>query len=262
MLDNATLLDPLSVEQLVAYQRDGFVIERGVFSNVEILEMAGVAESLLQRQDLIHTDNLRCRWQKHVDTGECLFETFDPVIDLSDTMAATAMDRRILDRLASVYGEEACLFKDKLILKPPGALGYDLHQDYIGWRDFPKSFITVLVAIDAADAANGCTEVFSGYHQRGYLSPEDGEYHPLPPDTVDAARGVKLDLQPGDLAFFGCFAPHRSSPNRSRRWRRQLYLSYNALSDGGPQRDKHYDEFHRWLKKKYAQYGKAEVYFR
>ena len=40
-------------------------------------------EGLLQRTDLIDTRNLRCRWQNHVGTDECMFDAFDPVIDLS-----------------------------------------------------------------------------------------------------------------------------------------------------------------------------------
>jgi hypothetical protein len=39
-------------------------------------------------------------------------------------------------------------------------------------------------------------------------------------------------------------------------------LSYNKFSDGGPQREKHYEEFHRWLRVKYAEYGKTNLYFR
>ena len=72
---------------------------------------------------------------------------------------------------------------------------------------------------------------------------------------------MPLVLEPGDVAIFGGFTPHRSDPNVSDRWRRQLYLSYNALSDGGDQRAKHYREFHAWLKVKYAEYGKNETYF-
>ncbi len=71
-----------------------------------------------------------------------------------------------------------------------------------------------------------------------------------------------LELDPGDVAVFGCFVPHRSGPNRSDRWRRLLYLGYNADSDGGDRRAAHYAEFHAWLKAKYAEYGKAETYFR
>jgi len=252
----------LQPAQLAAYQQNGYLVEPGVFTAAEIHEIACASDDLLNRRELIHTDNLRCRWQKHVDTEECLFETFDPVIDLSPEIARFTSDPRVLDRLASIYGEPACLFKDKLIFKPPGSHGYDLHQDYIAWPGFPRSFLTVLIALDPADAANGCTVVFPGYHQAGCLSVEDGEYHPLPPGTVQEADAVPLDLRPGDVAFFGCFTPHRSAPNQSDRWRRQLYVSYNAVSDGGPQREKHYAEFQRWLKKKYAEYGKTNVYFR
>jgi hypothetical protein len=40
-----------------------------------------------------------------------------------------------------------------------------------------------------------------------------------------------------------------------------LYLSYNAGRDGGEQRDAHYRQFHAWLKDRYAEYGKTNVYF-
>src|SRR5262249_53302806 len=199
--------------------------------------------------------------QPHVETGACRFEILDPVIDLSPFCAALARDERLLTVLASVYGEPAHLFKDKLILKPPGARGYDLHQDFIAWPGFPRSFVTALVAVDPSDRHNGCTEVFPGYHTRGCLSPEDGQYHPLPAGTVDEGAAVFLEPQPGDVALFGCFPPHRSAPNASGRWRRALYLSYNADSEGGDRRDRHYEEFHAWLRERYAEYGKHNVWF-
>ena len=161
-----------------------------------------------------------------------------------------------------MYGEPACLFKDKLIFKPPGALGYGMHQDYISWDSFPTSFVTVIVAIEAADADNGATEVFPGCHQQGCLSPRDGMYHELTEDQVDVSRGVVLDLNPGDIAIFSGYTPHRSAPNRSDQWRRLLYLSYNSMSDGGERREQHYAEFKTWLQDRYAEYGKVNTFFR
>lgn len=251
----------LTEEQLAAYARDGFLVLRGVFAADEIALLAAEADRLLEQKTLIQTSNLRCRWQDHIETGECLFECFDPVVDISRPCAAIAQDERILEPLSLIYGEPAFLFKDKLIYKPPGAKGYGLHQDYIAWPNFPRSFTTVLVAIDEADADNGATEVFAGYHQQGCLSPEDGEYHELSTELVSSERGTKLSLEPGDVAVFGCLTPHRSAPNRSPRRRRQLYLSYNAASDGGERRTRHYQEFHAWLREKYAQYGKTETFF-
>jgi hypothetical protein len=259
----ATLSAPsvISTEQLRQYATDGYCIVRGLFEHDEILEAIHEAERLYQLRELIRTENIRCRWQPHIQTNECLFECFDPVIDLSPKLEKMARDPRILGVLSAIYGEPAHLFKDKLIFKPPGAKGYDLHQDYISWPTFPRSFVTAAIALDPSGAANGATEVFPGYHRLGYLSPADGMYHSLSADTVDVRRGVLLELEPGDTAFFGAFTPHRSSANRSDRWRRLLYLSYNADSEGGDQRDKHYREFHLWLKDRYAEYGKHDTYF-
>jgi 2-aminoethylphosphonate dioxygenase len=255
------MLDLLTVDRQ-AYERDGYVVLRGLFDAAEIVHAGEEAFELLQRcRPLMSVRNLRCRWQSHVETGECTFETFDPIIDLSPASRALAYDARLLGVLAELYGEPACLFKDKLIYKRPGLPGYGLHQDWIAWPGFPRSFLTVLIPLDPADRDNGATEVFPGYHQNGTLSVEDGQYHELPPGTVDESRGVILELAPGDVAIFGGFTPHRSAPNRSPRWRRQLYLSYNKRSDGGEQRDKHYAEFHVWLREKYAEYGKTDLYF-
>lgn len=255
-------LRSLSPAQSQAYAETGFLIVRGVFKPEEMADLDREANSLYWRKDLIDTANIRCRWQDHIETKECTFECFDPVLDLSPLIGRMARDRRILEILADLYGEEACLFKDKLIFKPPGTKGYAMHQDYIAWEKFPRSFVTLLLAIDPADDENGATEVFPGYHTQGALMPEDGMYHEIPLEMIDLARGVKLDLQPGDIAVFSGFTPHRSAPNKTDRWRRQLYLSYNAMSDGGEQRDAHYDFFHKWLVERYAEYGKHGVYFR
>lgn len=250
---------PEFVEQ---YDRDGYAILRQVFFPEEIAALAAEAETLMARTELIDTQNIRCRWQNHVETEACTFDCFDPVIDIGPVCRFFALDERILAPLRSIYRDEAYLFKDKLIFKRPGMTGYALHQDFIGWASFPESFLTVIVAIDPTGAANGATEVFPGVHRQGYLSPRDGEYHPLPLETVDLSTGVVLELEPGDVAIFSGFTPHRSAANRSDRWRRQLYVSYNAGREGGERRAAHYREFHAWLERKYAEYGKTGVYFR
>jgi 2-aminoethylphosphonate dioxygenase len=262
MRTSADSKDAPAEAQLRQYRADGFLIQRGVFPRAEVEELAAEAARLLERKDLIDIDNIRCRWQNHAATSECRFDCFDPVIDLSPVCRRIAQDERILRVASAIYGEPACLFKDKLIFKPPGAAGYALHQDYISWKSFPKSFVTVIVAIDPCGADNGATEVFAGYHLRGCMSAQDGMYHELSPDMVEASKSVTLDLQPGDIALFSGYTPHRSAPNRSKESRRLLYLSYNALSDGGEQREKHYAEFHLWLKDRYAEYGKTNTFFR
>jgi ectoine hydroxylase-related dioxygenase (phytanoyl-CoA dioxygenase family) len=255
----ATALDST---QIRGYQKDGYLVVHGVFSADEVRAMDAEAARLLQRTDLMDTDNIRCRWQDDVVTGECRFDCFDPVVDLSPLFDRVARDGRLFAIMSALYGEPACLFKDKLIFKPANAKGYSLHQDYIAWPSFPKTFATLIVAIDRSDAESGGTEVFPGEHAHGNLTAPDGHYHDLPEFLVASAPGKVLALNPGDIAVFGGYMPHRSAANRSAHSRRLLYLSYNALSDGGEQREAHYAEFGQWLQEQYSKYGRTCTFFR
>ncbi|HEV3345184.1 MAG TPA: phytanoyl-CoA dioxygenase family protein [Pirellulales bacterium] len=251
----------LGEESIASYADEGYLVRRHVFSGEEMQAVSDEATSLLTRCDLIDTNNLRCRFKPHDGGGPYLFETFDPVVDIAPRIAALAADRRITSVLAALYGEEACLLKDKLIYKPPGAIGYGLHQDYVALPHYPRSVVTALVMIDATDGENGCLEVFGGYHRSGSLTIEDGQYRGLEPGMVDEARAVPLALEPGDAVFFSCFTPHRSFANRSNRWRRSLYLSYNAASDGD-QRDTFYREDHARRFKQHAAAGNSDAFYR
>src|SRR5579872_4532284 len=143
---------PLSAAELDRYRTHGFVIRRGVFRADEMWRLCAETERLLtDRRDLIDPSNLRCRFMAHVETGEKVFEVFDPVGDISPLCARFTADGRILAMVESILGEPACLFKEKLIFKPAGALGYNLHQDIPRyWAGFPRSFLTVLIPIDSS----------------------------------------------------------------------------------------------------------------
>jgi 2-aminoethylphosphonate dioxygenase len=246
-------VDPAHANAAEEYHRRGFVVLRS-FLDAQTMRQLDIDANQLwaDEAERICESNLRCRYMPHHETGQRLFECFDPIIDLSAAMASVARNPRLLAVLGAIYSERAHLFKDKLIFKPAGATGYPLHQDYIAWKSFPKSFVTVLVPLDAASEENGCTVVYEGYHRDGLMTPADGKFYPTPRERVANERRVALEMSPGDIAIFDGFTPHESSPNRSDSARRQLYLSYNAHRDGGEQRDAHYAEFHRWLKEKYA----------
>ena len=121
--------------------------------------------------------------------------------------------------------------------------------------------MTVLLAIDPFTADNGPTEVFPRCHTQGYLSPKDGQHHYVELGALPA-EPVPLLLDPGDIAIFTCFTPHRSGPNLGSQTRRGYFISYNARSDGGQQYAKHYREFHDWLRAKAPQRERSLIYFR
>ena len=72
----------------------------------------------------------------------------------------------------------------------------------------------------------------SGNYERSLMSPE---WEPLSEDDPPYEPGDEYDLleaDPGDVIFFDCCVPHGSPPNRSERSRRNIFLTFNRVSDG------------------------------
>jgi ectoine hydroxylase-related dioxygenase (phytanoyl-CoA dioxygenase family) len=242
------------------FEKDGYLVLRDFFQPEEILAAAEETAALLDRSDLIAIENLRCWFQLHCDTDEWLFDSFEPIIDISPACARLAADARIESLLSSLYGEKAFLFNDKLIFKPPGAMGYKLHQDHRERIIYPISGVNVIICFDTATRENGCIEVFPGYHEDVGTTDDEGVYT-FPVDVVDESAAVPLELAPGDLALMHCLTPHRSAPNRTDGWRRHLILGYNAASDGGNCRASYYAENEHGLRRTYAKRGISNAYF-
>lgn len=221
----------LSPEQLASYRENGFLVLRGVFGPAEVERMRALQEQVLaERPELLHSDNMRFEWIEH--EGEQIPWKIDPFWDLHPAFGDIIRDRRICDPLCSLYdGFEPRLFKDKYIIKPPGSHGNGKHQDHNWWQGFPHSCISVAVAIDAADRENGCTQLWPGSHQHGFLH-QAGTLDGTIPSEFTESDPFYLETEPGDIALFSCFTIHAAGPNRSDRFRRQLFLTYNDSRHG------------------------------
>ncbi len=242
------------------YKEKGYVIVRNVFSASEVAAFQAEADRLLA-SDYVDPDNLRTRPQVGVD-GMLRVEKFDPVVDISPVFYAAANDPRILGALKQAYGEPFRLFKDKLIFKLPGANGYTMHQDFTYWHPFPRPLVSVSIAIDAAEAANGALEVFAGYHHAMISPPR--ELRNMNDDeiaTIDPAKGELVETVAGDITVFDCLTPHRSARNTADRPRRQLFLTYSATRHGDLS-EAHAAHYREYIGAAQQGDAKAKLYFR
>jgi 2-aminoethylphosphonate dioxygenase len=208
------------------YRRDGYVIARQLFDRGE--SRAWVAEcDRLWASVPADRSNPRVQWRASVGGGE-IADRIDPVLDVSPVFQALAEDARLLAAAAAFLAGPAIPFKAKLITKRPGTCGYGLHQDYPYWEllGLPADeYLNALVPFDRFDAASGTPELFPGLHGEHAPAPAGA---PLDTDesVVEGRRGVLLELEPGDVAFFHSLTPHRSGPNRGDHPRRGLFLTY------------------------------------
>jgi hypothetical protein len=232
-----------------AYERDGFVVLRGVFDPAECRAISRECWRLLSLP-LVEPDNHRTPFRKGAPASLGVPERFDPVLDVSPMLRDLAADRRIMEPLRAIYGvgregPAAFPFKDKIIFKAPGVEGYVLHQDASWWQGMgipTERFLSVSISIDAATAENGCLQVIPGVHDRLVSTP--GEIRNLTPDEAEAAGWPEPQLvqtEPGDVVMFHGLTPHCSGTNTTSLFRRSFYLTYNHPAEGD-RRDAFYEK--------------------
>ena len=139
------------------------------------------------------------------------------------------------------------LYKEKINYKAPGGAGFSPHQDAPAYR-FVDTHVSCMVAIDDADAANGCLEVVSARHAEVLPMDDDGC---IRAEVVASMTWESVPVLAGTTLWFHSRTPHRSGPNTSNRDRRALYPTYNALREGDL-RDAYYEQ-------KFAEFAAAEA---
>jgi 2-aminoethylphosphonate dioxygenase len=219
----------LSSDERRAFERDGFVVVRGVFSSSEIAGYTGAIEALASRPPEVGRQMVYFENSRTIPTASVL-SRIEAFVEFDDTLSGVVFDPRIVEATAALLGDGAVLFKDKINFKLPGGSGFTPHQDIqAGWDTYAPYFVSVLVAIDENTIENGCLELAAGHHGRGLIG---RRWEPLAGDELAGLEFVPYPMAPGDVAYFDCFTPHQSQPNRTTRPRRNLYLTFNRAGDG------------------------------
>lgn len=216
-------------KELADFDRNGFVVFRGMYSRKEMEDISSWTDEIatcpprIGREMAYFEDSL-------AEKGKRILSRIEKFVDEHEGFRRLVYDPRIIGTASALLGEEAVLFKEKINYKLPGGGGFAPHQDIQpGWDDYAPFFISVLVTIDRSTVRNGCLELAAGHHKRGLLGEK---WKPLDETQLAGIEFVKYPMEPGDAAFFDCFVPHQSLPNLTDKPRRNLYLTFNRLSDG------------------------------
>lgn len=225
---------PLSAAQVEQFQRDGFLVCPQFFDEGQHRQLVAGVEEVSAWAD----SGPWAHYREQTDRGPVLTRT-ERFLDSHPRLNGLLGEGRLLTALEQLFGEPACVFKDKINYKLPGGAGFHPHQDAAAYHPFGSLHITCLAAIDANTEANGCLWFAAGEHQAGLLPPN--EQGCLAEETAGQMRWAPAPLAPGGVVFFSSYAPHRSSPNRSPQPRRSLYVTYGKQSEGNL-RDAYYED--------------------
>jgi ectoine hydroxylase-related dioxygenase (phytanoyl-CoA dioxygenase family) len=218
----------LSHEQVAAFQRDGFLVVRGMYDEAEIAEIGAWTDELAGAPE--EPGKTWMYFESSQDDAARILCRIENFIPFHEGFARLITQRRMQQAVSELFGEPAVLFKEKINFKLPGGDGFKEHQDVqAGWDDYASLHVTAMVAIDETNEANGSLEVIAGMHRQGLL----GEmWAPLTDEHTGHAEYRPVHCRPGDAVFFDSYAPHRSQPNRTGQARRVLYITYNRSSEG------------------------------
>jgi ectoine hydroxylase-related dioxygenase (phytanoyl-CoA dioxygenase family) len=223
----------LSPSQVSAYWRRGYLHVPGLFDDAEVAALESECARVVREGETSSPGSPES-FPRQDRAGRPVRNLFDPVLCLSPVIRKVLATEPLLAALRSVFRDEPRLFKDKLIVRPPGTRGYGLHQDfaYWGWTGIPADRLLALqIAVDDADERNGAVRFYPERHDD--LLPADAEEgNAIDPAGMDAARSELVPTRAGDVVLFHSLTPHGSDVNRSNRPRRTLYLTYNAAAAG------------------------------
>ena len=238
----------LSDRERRAWRDDGFFVRAAVFAADEVEALGAAAERVRAAATALAADGRAYAvvGNRYVDAGAVTVQlehdaassalrVVEPFHHLDPLFERLVDDARIVAPMRALVGSErVALWTDKLNFKPPReGSGFRWHQDSPYWAHACRhldQLPNVMLALDDADAGNGCLRVVRGSHRAGLLPgrKDDGVLGPLftDPAHFDLGAQVAAAMPAGSLLFFSPHMVHGSEPNRSDRARRALVITY------------------------------------
>jgi len=146
-------------------------------------------------------------------------------------------DSDVLDLVEDILGPDIDLFSSHFIAKPAGgSMRVPWHEDSAYWRDMldPMEVVTVWLAVDSSDEANGCMYVIPRTHDKGF-----SEYYNVDPNKnlfmteirkgqFDESKKVPMILAENEASLHHAKLIHGSPENTSNRRRVGYTMRYVA----------------------------------
>ncbi len=229
----------ISVEHLKAYWRDGYVVVRRLFEAEDLdrwkQRLADIATKKVERSEglLVMRDVMVAKGRVQPRSlEEAIYKVQD--FENDPVLFSYSKDRRLLDCVASIIGEDLLTIHTMLINKPPRVDGrHPLHQDIIYFPFRPADRIVgTWTALEKVTRENGCLVAIPGTHQSEVLEHGLPEWEYTNPGFFGVKgigpdeRRVHFELEPGDTIFFHPHLIHGSGTNRSSGFRRSILTHY------------------------------------
>ena len=258
----------VSIEQYIAFRRDGYLIVRDVVSPEEVAELKQHTEDLMQGR----LPEQQAATSQHLGSSGRAVVVNDfgaPPAHLSPEEKANFFLRihmlhrrlalhekymlhpRVLDILEVLIGPDLMAMQTMLFLKPAGSQGQGWHQDSFYIPTSPDTLCGAWIAIDDADEQNGamwfakgsgtepiyppCPDVGYGFGDKlvkdiRYVKgiSDTNDENNMLSKVADKYDQILGSVKAGDVVFFNGHVLHRSKQNWSKDRFRRSFVSHYA----------------------------------
>jgi ectoine hydroxylase-related dioxygenase (phytanoyl-CoA dioxygenase family) len=224
--------NPITPTDVAFYRENGYLLYRKpVFSDDQFARLKRIFEEHYESRGDVRGDELHVPHFRDKRLLEFL---------LSD---------EVLDLVEPLIGPDIALFSSHFIAKEP-FVGRPTpwHEDSSYWKgrfDRFDQIVTIWLAIDPADAENGCMKVIPGTHRHGFSEyvPVDAAEHTfaeaIKPGSFDEADAVYFELSTNECSLHDARLIHGADANVSPRRRTGYTMRYVSqtmkfLPEGNP----------------------------
>lgn len=228
----------VSAEERAAFERDGWVVLRGLLAPDEVADLARTYERFLRREIRVPGRDF-CDMTADYGRPIGQFSIVNVMLPRRHhpPLCGNLYERRAADVAAQLCGKDLALDYDQLVAKPPGKADavFHWHQDLAYWPVTPDTrTASFWLALDDTDLDNGCVQFVSGSHreprlrEHAPLHGDRGRSHTLVATLRPDDQPMPARLAPGDASVHHERTLHGSGGNSSSRWRRGYVVAFRA----------------------------------
>jgi ectoine hydroxylase-related dioxygenase (phytanoyl-CoA dioxygenase family) len=214
----------LDAGQVAQFDRDGYVVVDGVFTDDEIAAVREITDGFEAESEAF----LKSRDDERFTIAEAGAITFSThLVARSTELAAFARHPKLTGFCVDLVGPDVNLYWDQAVYKKPEKRRrFPWHQDNGYAFVEPQQYLTCWIPLTDATHDNGCPQVACGLHRRGtlqhqYVDPLGFECFSEPPSQVAVAEAAV-----GSVVVFSSLTPHLTGPNTTDAVRKAYILQY------------------------------------
>lgn len=156
----------LGPSERASFERDGFVVVRGLLPTDYAKDFRRYVESLLLERSRTR-DETRHAEARYGGDGRPAIIKITQLTETDARFQELASRDEIVDVIEDLLGPGARIFRDALIVKPAGSRGlFPYHQDAAYWDVDPPRFASCWMAVSDVPENGSCLKIIAGSHDR------------------------------------------------------------------------------------------------